>query len=286
MDTLRSALQPLTTNLPTPIRNLGISLIGETCYQTLLLDIDLTNQACLKLAVSKGLGIAIIAASSIVKIPQILKLLSSKSASGISFLSYLLETSAYLIGLAYNVRQGFPFSTFGETGLIMAQNVVIAVLVLNYSGKATGGAVFVAGLAAAAYALFSPNVVDMPTLGYFQAGAGVLGVASKLPQILAVWREGGTGQLSAFAVFNYLLGSLSRIFTTLQEVDDKLILYGFVAGFILNAVLAAQMAYYWNAPEKKSVKGSGKAKVALPASTAGSSTATPKGKSPTTRRRG
>ena len=42
-------------------------------------------------------------------------------------------------------------------------------------------------------------------------------------------------------VFNYLFGSLTRIYTTLQEVDDKLILYGFVGGFVLNLVLAAQM---------------------------------------------
>lgn len=34
---------------------------------------------------------------------------------------------------------------------------------------------------------------------------------------------------------------MTRIFTTLKEVDDKLILYGYIAGFILNAVLAAQM---------------------------------------------
>jgi mannose-P-dolichol utilization defect protein 1 len=34
-------------------------------------------------------------------------------------------------------------------------------------------------------------------------------------------------------------------------VDDTLILYGFVAGFILNAVLAAQMMYYWNTPSSK-----------------------------------
>ena len=42
-------------------------------------------------------------------------------------------------------------------------------------------------------------------------------------------------------VFNYLFGSLTRIYTTLQEVDDKLILAGFVGGFVLNMVLAAQM---------------------------------------------
>ena len=52
-------------------------------------------------------------------------------------------------------------------------------------------------------------------------------------------------------MFNYLAGSLARIFTTLQEVDDKLILWGFIAAFALNAVLAAQMVYYWNAPQSK-----------------------------------
>ena len=42
-------------------------------------------------------------------------------------------------------------------------------------------------------------------------------------------------------VFNYLIGSMTRIFTTLKEVDDSLILYGYVAGFILNSILVAQM---------------------------------------------
>lgn len=202
MDALRSALQPITHNFPTPLRDLGVSIIGETCYKIIVLDIDLEPE-CLKLAISKGLGIGIIAASSIVKVPQILKLISSRSASGISFLSYLLETSAYLISLAYNVRQGFPFSTYGETGLIMAQNVVIAVLVLQYSGKSAAAATFVAGLAASGFALFNAGIVDMKTLGYLQAGAGALGVASKLPQIAAIWSEGGTGQLSAFAVSTF-----------------------------------------------------------------------------------
>ncbi|KAL2061131.1 hypothetical protein VTL71DRAFT_7404 [Oculimacula yallundae] len=285
MDSLRSALQPITHNLPAPIHDLGVSILGESCYKKLLLDIDIESSECLKLAISKGLGIGIIGASSIVKVPQILKLIKSRSASGISFLSYLLETSAYLISLAYNVRQEFPFSTYGETGLIMVQNVAIAVLVLHYSGKASTAGLFVAALATGAFTLFSKNIVDMKTLGYLQAGAGALGVAAKLPQILAVWQEGGTGQLSAFAVFNYLLGSLSRIFTTLQEVDDKLILYGFIAGFALNAVLATQMVYYWNAPTKKTTKTKQKEKIPVSA-TSGSSTSTPKGKNPTTRRRG
>ena len=200
MDVLRSAVQPITHNLPAPIRDLGVSLIGETCYKTLLLDVDLADAECLRLAVSKGLGVGIIAASSIVKVPQIANLVRSRSAAGVSFLSYLLETTACLITLAYNVRNGFPFNTYGETALLAAQNVVISVLVLNYSGQPAAAAVFVAALAGGLGLLFTRGLLDMQALSFLQAGAGVLGVASKLPQILTIWQAGSTGQLSSFAV--------------------------------------------------------------------------------------
>lgn len=81
-----------------------------------------------------------------------------------------------------------------------AQNVVIAVLVLEYSGYRGGAAAFVAGVAAGGWALMQDGVVSGEMLGRLMAGAGVLGVVSKVPQIWTVWREGGTGQLSAFAV--------------------------------------------------------------------------------------
>ncbi|CAK7267469.1 hypothetical protein SEPCBS119000_002565 [Sporothrix epigloea] len=284
MDTVRSLLQPLTHSLPAPIRDIGIGLLGDDCYQALVLDVDETNVECIKLAVSKGLGVGIVGASAIVKVPQILNLVRSRSAAGVSFLSYLLETTSYLVSLAYNVRNGFPFSTYGETAFILVQNVVITLLVLHYSGRGAVAALLTAVLTAAGTALFShPGStglgalgVSAEQLGYFQAGAGALGVASKIPQILAILQEGGTGQLSAFTVFNYLLGSLSRIFTTLQEVDDKLILYSFVAGFALNLVLAAQMVYYWKpaTPAAKKPKSKGKG-----VSSTGSAPSTPsKGK--------
>lgn len=249
--TLRSALQPLTHNLPPPIRNTATQLLGESCYRSLVHNVNLTDTVCLKLAVSKGLGIAIIGASSIVKIPQLLKLLNSQSAEGISFLSYLLETTSYLITLVYNIRNQFPFSTYGEVALIAIQNIAISTLVLQFTGRGHFAAFFVANLVAAGYAMYKPSLISMNTLQYLQASAGLLGVASKLPQIITIFQQGGTGQLSAFAVFNFLAGSLARVFTTLQEVDDKLILYGFVAAFVLNAVLAGQMVWYWNSGKSK-----------------------------------
>ncbi|KAF2109143.1 monosaccharide-P-dolichol utilization protein [Lophiotrema nucula] len=289
LETIRSLVQPLTHNLPAPVTDVGRSLLGPFCYKTLVLDIDpFTSPDCVKLAVSKGLGIGIIGASSIVKVPQLIKLLNSQSAEGISFLSYLLESGSYLISLSYNIRHGFPFSTYGETALILVQNIVIASLVLKYSGKSAGIAAWVAGLAAAGGALFREDIVDVKTLAWLQAGAGVLGASSKLPQIFTIWQEGGTGQLSAFAVINYLLGSLSRIFTTLQEVPDPLILYGFIAGFALNAVLFLQLIWYWNAPASKKTESKKLNRpIAADKDASGNSTSyASKAKSPSTRRRG
>jgi mannose-P-dolichol utilization defect 1 len=271
LNPLKPLVLPITTNLPGPINDVVISLLGAPCHSALLLDLDIVSHPeCVSLAISKALGIAIITAASIVKVPQIIKLVRSQSAEGLSITSYVLETVSYLVTLAYNIRSGFPFSTYGETSFILVQNVIIAVLILTYSGKGPIAGAFVAALGSAVYALMvNDTLVSSEQMTTLQAGAGVLSIASKLPQIFAVYAQGGTGQLSAFAVFNYLAGSLSRIFTTLQEVDDKLILYGFIAGFVLNAILAGQMVYYWNSPttaghgtevktnEKLAIKGVG-----------------------------
>ncbi|KAL9115377.1 MAG: hypothetical protein Q9227_000698 [Pyrenula ochraceoflavens] len=249
LNPLHPYLSPLTSNLPKPIQETLTSLLGAPCYSALLLDLNIASHPeCTTLALSKLVGTVIISASAVVKIPQLLKLLSSQSSAGLSLPSLALETAAFAITLAYNVRREFPFSTYGETALIFLQNLAIGYFTLLFDGKHYNFAsVFPVTALSFVIALFSADIVPDSLLTTFQAFAGVLGTASKLPQILANYNEGGTGQLSAFAVFNYLIGSLMRILTSLREVDDKLILAGFVAGFALNAVLAGQMAYYWNA---------------------------------------
>ncbi|KAL4929101.1 putative monosaccharide-P-dolichol utilization protein [Aspergillus undulatus] len=296
VDPLQPILRPVVASMPQPVHDFIVSLIGSKCHDTLIVNLDLAqNPECTSLAISKALGIGIVGASGIVKVPQILKLIRSGSSSGVSFVSYALETASLLITLSYGVRNQFPFSTYGESAFIAAQDVLVGVLVLTYAGRSAAAAAFVAVVAASIYALLGDtSIVDAQAMSYLQAGAGALGVASKVPQILTIWQEGGTGQLSAFAVFNYLAGSLSRIFTTLQEVDDKLILYGFLAGFSLNLILAAQMLYYWNSPAqpKKQQQKQHKPKQpvrqaeSLPSRTTASPFPKPGNKTPTTRRRG
>jgi mannose-P-dolichol utilization defect protein 1 len=205
LDPLQPYIRPVVTSLPEPVHDAVVALIGPSCHAALVLNLDLTKDpACTSLAISKALGLAIVGASAIVKVPQILKLIGSRSSSGVSFVSYALETASLLITLSYGVRNQFPFSTYGESAMIAVQDVVVGVLVLSFANRPAAAATFVAAVAASVYALLvDPSFVDAQTMAYLQAGAGALGVASKAPQIYTIWREGGTGQLSAFAVWMF-----------------------------------------------------------------------------------
>jgi mannose-P-dolichol utilization defect protein 1 len=209
-------------------------------------NLDVFDTACLKLGVSKVLGLGIVVAGSIVKLPQLLKLVNSKSGEGLSLSGYILETAAYIITLAYNFRLKFPFSTYGETAFIAVQNILILHLILHYTGKTPYALAVIGGFAALAIPLFSANVVSYRHLQILQGLSIPLSLASKVPQIVTNFRNGSTGQLSAFTVFNYLAGSAARVFTTMTEVNDPVILGGFVASVALNAILALQMVLYWN----------------------------------------
>lgn len=267
---IRPYVQAITHSLPKVISGPVSELITAECYGRLVEDFDpLGSPLCVQLAVSKAVGVGIIAASTVVKVPQMLKLVAAGSAEGVSFLSYLMETTAYLITLAYSFRSGFPFSTYGETVCIVVQNIIISVLVLHFAAASSSSssrsssssssaaaplwpaAVFVAAVAAAAYALFTEAVVSTSLLRNFQLFVTIpLGLLSKIPQIIAVHKQKSTGQLSAFAVFNYLAGSLARVGTTLAEVNDPLILASFLGGTVLNLVLAGQMVAFWNNNDK------------------------------------
>ena len=71
------------------------------------------------------------------------------------------------------------------------------------------------------------------------------GLSARIPQIITNWRQGHTGQLSLVSWSFSLAGSAVRIFTTLREVPDKLILFMFMSGFLCNLTLVLQILYYW-----------------------------------------
>uniref|UniRef100_A0A674JWS0 Mannose-P-dolichol utilization defect 1 n=1 Tax=Terrapene triunguis TaxID=2587831 RepID=A0A674JWS0_9SAUR len=69
---------------------------------------------CLKIVISKGLGLAIVAGSLMVKLPQVFKILGARSAVGLSLQAILLEllaitgTMVYSLGFSGGPNPVFP----------------------------------------------------------------------------------------------------------------------------------------------------------------------------------
>ncbi|KAH9890128.1 mannose-P-dolichol utilization defect 1 protein [Cubamyces lactineus] len=245
----------ITRNLPWFIKDLGISIVGEKCYTSIVENLDLADVECLKYSLSKGLGLGIVVGGSIMKVPQLLLIVSARSARGLSLTAYVLETLSYAITLAYSYRNEFPFSTYGENLFLTIQNVIITLLIVHYNPPASLAArpsiqrtIFsVQFMLAFAVALV---VLPRSTLAAFQIATLPLSLFSKLPQIRQNHRAKSTGQLSAFAVISQVGGCLARLFTTATEVGDPIVSAGFALALALNIILGLQMWTYWGKEEK------------------------------------
>ncbi|KAI9473647.1 MAG: hypothetical protein EXX96DRAFT_596717 [Benjaminiella poitrasii] len=231
--------------LPTVLRDPAVGIIGEKCYVSLVENLNIGDKDCIKYVISKGLGFGIVLGGSIVKIPQILTILRNKSAQGLSFTSYIMETLSYFITLAYNLRQGNPFSTFGEIMFICIQNVVIMILMLQFSKQTSKLVLTLLALGALWYTLNNQNIVPSVLMSTLFATTIPLNLTAKIPQIYTNFKNKSTGQLSVFTVVNYLAGSAARVFTTMTEIDDPLMLFGSLLAATFNAILVLQVILYW-----------------------------------------
>lgn len=255
----------ITQNLPRFISDLGISIIGEKCYSSLVKNLNVGDIDCLKYSLSKGLGIGIVVGGSIMKVPQLLLILSGRSARGLSLPAYVLETLAYAITAAYSYRNDFPFSTYGENLFLTIQNTIITLLIIYFptsslrNAQAIGPQLAIASVTSVASAI-ALYILPKDILSLLQMATLPLSLSSKLPQIMQNARAQSTGQLSAFAVVSQIVGCLARLFTTATEVGDLIVTAGFALALVLNLVLGAQMWMYWGNVQKED---SGKTQIGL-----------------------
>jgi mannose-P-dolichol utilization defect 1 len=230
------------------------SSFKEACLAQLFA-LDLSNvTTCWSVWLSKLLGVVIIAASFALKVPQILKILRNKSVAGLSFSMFTLELFGFIFQGSFAARHAFPLDSYLEVFVILAQNFIIIALCYVYT---TGYNLQAALLQGAALALLAWELLAAPieaVIALQSLSIGIFTVA-KLPQIVQAFQQKSTGQLDLFMVLLQTLGSLVRVFTTLQTVDNPVYLFGYVLGATLNGIITAQVLYY----------GAGKTTVPAPA---------------------
>jgi len=238
------------------LKPLILQVLTPQCYDEFFVDFNFFHVECLKAAVSKALGIVIIAGSVLVKVPQILKLLRSKSGQGISVVGLLMELFGLASNVAYSFRNEFPFSAYGDGLFLYLQTSIILTLVLFYGPNPVKGkvaqtntvqALSAAAALAAGFALLLSPVAPMQLLYLFQTALIPLIVTAKMIQATANYKAGSTGQLSAVTIFMQTGGAVARIFTSMQETGDVMLVLIYVASSLSNGVICAQMIYYWNA---------------------------------------
>ncbi|EEY65195.1 uncharacterized protein PITG_22638, partial [Phytophthora infestans T30-4] len=104
---------------------LVLGLFTPRCFEAFVTHHDFGHVECIKAVISKGLSYAIITGSLILKLPQILKILSAKDVTGLTPSAFYMEVVLYLSSTIYNVLRGYPLSTWGENVVILAQNIIL-----------------------------------------------------------------------------------------------------------------------------------------------------------------
>ena len=73
-------------------------------------------------------------------------------------------------------------------------------------------------------------------------------------QIVANYKRQSTGQLSSTTAILIVTGCFVRVFTSIHETGDLLLVAVFAIAGIMNAIVLAQILYYGNADEIKTKK--------------------------------
>lgn len=223
----------------------------------------LCDAPCLKILLSKAVGYTLFAASALVKVPQIVRFVSRGSVSGISSAYVHLELTSTICSCCYNFLMGYPISTWGELLNICLQNMVILALYHHFTRSIDATALLSAGFhMGTAYILLNdmlpdlqlPRVACEPLLAHMPSACEVLPgrqfmavlptlivLASRIPQIALNFTQGHTGQLSAVTSTLFFMGNIARLFTTMTEVKDPVLLAGVLVSIILNGTLVLQL---------------------------------------------
>lgn len=204
---------------------------------------------CFKASLSKGLGLTIIGGSILVKVPQIVKILKSRSGEGISLVSVTLDLCAITIAVSYSYVSKFPFSAWGDGAFLAIQTAVIGILVLHFAKENVKALIYLVAYVGLCSVLMG-GVTPLDVLWSLQAMNIPILLTGKLTQAYTNYKNSSTGQLSAATVFMLFFGSTARIFTSIQETGDTMLIFTYCASSFANAIIVAQMVYYWNADDK------------------------------------
>ena len=195
----------------------------------------------------KFIGIAIILASCLNKVPVMMNIINSKSAAGITQSGIYSDIIVLSNGSFYGILNGQPFTAFGENVALGIQCIIIALLVWKYKDdpKVTTQQKILATLCYAAYIVGVTQF--LPPDMYYVLMTTILPLAlfARGSQVYEAYRIKHTGSNALITHAMNFLGSSIRILTTLKEVGwDIPMLTGFFVSVTINGIIIIQILMY------------------------------------------
>ena len=212
---------------------------------------------------SRVLGLAVVAGSSVLKLPQIVAVLRG-GAAGLTGAMFEAEVLGYSIILAAALQRALPFSAYGEVAFLLAQNAILLLLVYRAQPPPPARTALLGGFYAAAAALFVSGLARCPPgtsgpdcerfamlVSRAYDASNLVFWYGRVPQIVANFRAKATGALSPLSTAMQCAGGAVRILTTLQAQGGLSMLLGYAVSLLLNSTLLLQCLVYGAAPAAK-----------------------------------
>ncbi|CAI5463947.1 unnamed protein product [Closterium sp. Yama58-4] len=193
---------------------------------------------------AKLIGYIIVTASTVVKLPQIVRIVRSRSIEGLSVPAFELECVGYTVSLLFCWTRRVPFSAYGELLFLVLQSVILMLLIYYHSPRLGRQRYLRTGIYMGMVAfLLSPAMRPH----WFEAlynGQTAVFTLSRLPQMWENFVSSGTGQLSLTTSAMSAAGCAARFFTSIQEKAPFSMVIASSAGFLTNGFLVAQILAY------------------------------------------
>ncbi|XP_041807873.1 mannose-P-dolichol utilization defect 1 protein-like [Chelmon rostratus] len=221
-----------------PVRELLVTyLMPEKCYEEIFVNFHM-HVPCLKFVLNKISGFWILLDTLLAQLPQLLKILWTGSAAGLSLSSALLQLYAFSCPVVYAMANNFPPFAWGERLFTLAQTAAIIFLILHYRGDTLTGSLFLLAYSGAMFLLGSYAAAAVASV--MQATSWAALIASKALQAGTNYCKGHTGQLSALSVFLSWAGSLGVVFVSLQQTGSSFTALSDTLSACLSCVLLVQ----------------------------------------------
>jgi mannose-P-dolichol utilization defect protein 1 len=209
------------------------------------------EKECITYLISKGLSIGIVLFSFTSKLPQILYMYKSKDIKGLSYLSIYLDVFSFLCSALYPFHKGYAFLTYGESIIILIENLFIFFMAWKYDINQSSdrqNMTFTLLICSFLFVIYK-EFLNEKSWTIIGSASTVLSVGSRITQIIKSYKDKSTGPLSTITFALNMLGNVARIFTTMKENKDYIMAGGFMISFVLNLIIFLQIIYY-NRPKK------------------------------------